>query len=474
MKIFPIGTSRLHEPLSLINPEEVLFPGVGYFHSSSQIVDWIKILRGEKNLSSDTAKFFFRKDQTPPNPFDKSLWDSTKFTKTLERKKKLFNLADVFIIEISTDRSYIFENININSNPNFLYNLSYADAMGIYGYYEKKHPTMSINKCSDNDILYRNLKYINDFLIETGKYAIILGHLVETKNPNSTRINHIKLIKESINKLENKHMKFYDSSHLVDKFGFRILEDSSVDIHHLPWKALEVQAKEMYQSLEILKKEKRKKLYLSLGENSLTDNILDRHNLKSFSTPYSSARTNLDYAIFCEKTNYRTLIDKELLVYEKRGTLNNYMPILDSIFSVNHGNGFEFTRQDIINNKAHGESIQRKIDRLISIKGKEDVTFFYHYRLNNNLNYSKIFEKATEFISFYKPLETNSKIILFSQKIIKENRERTVSYKRISSRVHNFIFHTKYIWAGNNEEVFWARNDDDLIKIMLDNVKEIE
>ena len=33
-----------------------------------------------------------------------------------------------------------------------------------------------------------------------------------------------------------------------------------------------------------------------------------------------------------------------------------------------------------------------------------------------------------------------------------------------------FILHTTDSWEGNNTEIFWAKNDEDLIKIMLENI----
>ncbi|MEA1892591.1 MAG: hypothetical protein U9N33_07775 [Campylobacterota bacterium] len=474
MKIFPIGTSRLHEPLSLLNQEEVVFPGVGYFHTTSQVVDWIKILRGEKELNSHDAKFFFRKDQTLPNPFDLNLWKSENFKNTLKEKQILFEKADVFIIEISTTKTHVFKDIHVNGNPNFSHNLSYAEAWGEYGYYEKMHPDMLVQRLSDEDNIYENLKYINDYLLESGKISILLGHLVDPDNPNQARVKHNRILKEAIQKLEDTQVFFYDTEHLVSEFGFRILDDKTIDIHHLPWEGLKKQSKEMYELLSTKLNSKSKELYLSLGENSLTDNILDRHNLKSFSTPYSNGRTNLDYAIFCEKTNYDTLIDKDLLICDKTIVYNRNIPITDSIFDLQHIRGFEFTHSDVLNNKTHRASMQRKIDRLVNIKGQEDITFFYHYRVNKNLNYSKIFEKASEFISFYKPKETNSKIILFSQKIVTDKKDRKIMHEQVKDNVHHFVFYTEYVWGGKNEDIFWARNDDDLIQIMIDKVKDIK
>lgn len=41
-------------------------------------------------------------------------------------------------------------------------------------------------------------------------------------------------------------MKIYlDCAHLVERFGFRVLDDGTVDIHHLPWPALELLQSEL-------------------------------------------------------------------------------------------------------------------------------------------------------------------------------------------------------------------------------------
>ena len=68
-----------------------------------------------------------------------------------------------------------------------------------------------------------------------------------------------------------------------------------------------------------------KYLYLSLGENCLPDGILKRYGLKSFSTPYSSARSNIQYAIENELNNYTELLNRKNIVIENR--YNKSMPV---------------------------------------------------------------------------------------------------------------------------------------------------
>ena len=41
--------------------------------------------------------------------------------------------------------------------------------------------------------------------------------------------------------------------------------------------------------------------WLSLGENCLPDNVLQRHGRKTLSTVFSSGRSNIDYAVSLEE-----------------------------------------------------------------------------------------------------------------------------------------------------------------------------
>jgi len=265
-KIFPIGTSRLHEPLSLLSKDEVSFPGIGYFHSSSQIVDWIKILRDEKIIDQALCNFFFRKDQTPPNPFDTNIWNE-QYLSSLNRIKKLFVEADTYIIEISTVKSWLFRNLHVQSNPNYFHNMSYGDAWK-QGYYNIYHPEMNVETYDDVYIL-DNLKYINDYLTTSGKVALLLGHLIDPENPNTVRKNLNQLLKNMLAQVNNPHVFFFDTNHLVKQYGFRILDDGTVDIHHIPWDALKVQAQEMKQVLI----DKKNTLIVNTVNNVLVDDV---------------------------------------------------------------------------------------------------------------------------------------------------------------------------------------------------------
>ena len=221
--------------------------------------------------------------------------------------------------------------------------------------------------------------------------------------------------------------------------------------------------------------------YLSLGEGCLTDNILKRHGIKSFSTPYSHGRSNIDYAIELERSRYSTLLDKETLYY----ATEDYLPKgavrsksicdCDNIFNVNHSKGFEFTHHDVINNEEHRQSYIRKIARMSEMRNEEKeggVCFFYNYRNNPNMNFDDMLRKVQIFLQFYNS-HRRSIAAVFSQKIIGDDGARTVVKKIISDDLYFFEFHTLQLWAGTNQNIFWARTDDDLIKVMIDDMKKV-
>lgn len=219
-----------------------------------------------------------------------------------------------------------------------------------------------------------------------------------------------------------------------------------------------------------------KSLWLSLGENCLTDNILARHNFKSFSSPYSHGRSNLDYAISLEEKKYESLLEPENLKYDYvgdarvvRSTIVNQS---DAIYHELHMNGFEFTHHDVKESDKQRKSLERKISRLYSFRGKKDFVFLYHYRFNENIDLDKIFTKAKKFTAFYSGLNKKYNMVVFTQKIISDEKERKVYFKQ-DDNILFFELHTKHIWSGDNENIFWARVDDDLIKKMLDTADNV-
>lgn len=215
--------------------------------------------------------------------------------------------------------------------------------------------------------------------------------------------------------------------------------------------------------------------YLSIGENCLTDNILDRHKIKSFSNPYSHGRSNLDYAIQLEKEHYANLLNPEFLYYEyveqTKVVRNKLYATSHNIFNELHKNGFEFTHHDVLNNEKERKSYERKIARMNSFDKSQKLKFFYHYRSNDDLAIDVLIGKAEEFLSYYKRREIKCEFIFFTQEIVSKSTERQLLKIHDSENIKGYILKTLEYWAGDDEDFLWARKDDDLLTEMIKEIK---
>lgn len=219
-------------------------------------------------------------------------------------------------------------------------------------------------------------------------------------------------------------------------------------------------------------------IYLSLGENCLPDDILRRHGIKSFSTPYSPCRSNIDYALILEKTGYLDLLNSDRLTVEDHFG----KPVVRSregfscskIYHAAHMNGFEFTHHDPLNSLEDKESFQRKIDRLNNIRKIEDICFFYFHRKNRESNIRKIRNGLLEFLDFYKNGSNEVKACLFWQEQISDLNDRELVASSSFDGIFEFCFKTENIWEGNDPEVFWGRVDEDLILKMINEIRSFE
>jgi hypothetical protein len=211
-------------------------------------------------------------------------------------------------------------------------------------------------------------------------------------------------------------------------------------------------------------------VYVSLGENALTDDILKRHGLKSFTTPYSSGGGNIDYAIFLESIGYKGLLERENLKYDYTGNKKVVRSTIasnsDDIYDKSYMNGFEFAKNDVIGSDNDKYSFNGTIQQLLELRGGAQVVFFYYHRINKNSNLESIFEKASKFLEFYSKKE-QALMVIFVQKIIKDKTERKLTYKKVNNTIHFFEFCTEQVWGGNNPDIYWARVDDDLVKEMI-------
>jgi len=213
------------------------------------------------------------------------------------------------------------------------------------------------------------------------------------------------------------------------------------------------------------------RVYVPLGENCLADDVVKRHGLDPVITPYSYGRTNLDYAIQLESLGYDRLLDPQHLVAATSGTesvvRNTAVIDCDPIFHPKHDLGFEFTHHDVLGNEADRASLKRKVQRLHDIRGRRSAWFFYHHRIHENADLEKVAAKAERFVEFYAIADGDSRFIVFGQEIVERFEDRGIHRVDHSDRVVSFVMQSMEPWEGDDDDVFWARPDDDLFDAMF-------
>ena len=250
--IVPIGTSRIHEALKFF-PENSVNPlRCGYFHSTGQVLDLLKLLTGRLSLNSSQARWFFRKDQTPENKFNLDLWGDEYF-EAINEMRSIWKKSSSLIIEITSPRTARWDGLCVNTNPNIDRQAQYNEIWKL-GYYNVHEPEMGVIMSDESpDEQRQNLTSIMDILNDNRKSAIFFGHLVDPTSPHPIRERNNTRLKEAFDgALESKsagNFHWYDCGHLVSEYGFRILENGDIDIHHLPWGALPQLAADLFSIL---------------------------------------------------------------------------------------------------------------------------------------------------------------------------------------------------------------------------------
>jgi len=102
---------------------------------------------------------------------------------------------------------------------------------------------------------------------------------------------------------------------------------------------------------------------------------------------------------------------------------------------------------------------------------RKKLKFVYHYRNNDNIDLKLIITKGEEFLSYYQKKGIKCEFIFFTQEIVFKKEERNLTKIHDSNNVKGFILKTLEVWAGDDDDAFWARRDDDLITKMIKEIK---
>lgn len=226
----------------------------------------------------------------------------------------------------------------------------------------------------------------------------------------------------------------------------------------------------------ILHRRRTNRIYLSFGENCLTDNILSRYGLKSFTTPFSHCRSNIEYILDLERNNYENFVSGEFLKY---GDLNGKpVPrlktdlILKNRYHHLHENGIEFPSQDVIKNQKYWQKVVERAIKLKAFLGKRKYILLYHHRVCEGNNLELLLMHLSELKEHYSTKEYECQVVLFKQIIIPKESKKNLIYQNIKD-IHIFDFHSHFTWTGRDQRKYWAFIDDSLISKMLDKVKTL-
>lgn len=165
---------------------------------------------------------------------------------------------------------------------------------------------------------------------------------------------------------------------------------------------------------------------------------MKRHGLKSFTTPYSHGRSNIEYILQIEKDRFKHFLNPKCLRYEEScGHRVPRLKIYNEIHNTYdklHMNGFEFTHHDVIGNPEHRDALKRRAERMLKIRGCR-LFIFYHHRHCVSTNFDKLLNDLNALRSLYLKRCNAVDIILFCQSIVKDPAENW-----------NIAFRTAYIF----------------------------
>lgn len=217
-----------------------------------------------------------------------------------------------------------------------------------------------------------------------------------------------------------------------------------------------------------------KYIVISMGENCLTDNILSRNDLKSFSSPFSSCRSNIEYILAFEKEQYADFLNSHYLNYEmfgqKKVVRNKKYVATINQYNETCMNGMEFTHHDVISKRKLKKIIEKRCTRLQNLSNK-NVVFVYHNRYCKETDMDLLVSSFEELKRIYEARNNNVSTYIFTQEKISSKDNRKVELQE-KAGVKIYTFYTQNIWEGDNQDIFWARCDNDLLQVMVDDIRE--
>jgi len=213
--------------------------------------------------------------------------------------------------------------------------------------------------------------------------------------------------------------------------------------------------------------------YISIGENCLADDILKRFNMKSFSSPYASSRSNIEYILAFENSEFQDFLNPDFLVREEAlgpfAVRNKRFIETENDYDVSCTCGFEFTHLDVFQQE-YRETMQRRCNRLLHLRGKK-LHMLYHHRYCETTNLSVLANHLNQLKNIYERRGNKVYIYCLLQSLVNSESERRVEKKKVKG-IYIYQLYTTSIWKGSHQDTFWARNDNDLLEAVIADMKK--
>lgn len=204
-------------------------------------------------------------------------------------------------------------------------------------------------------------------------------------------------------------------------------------------------------------------LWVSIGENCLTQNIIRDLGLNTLHSPFSWGRSSIDHVLYFLETDFREALDIQHFQKSKRettvgfpgnvGLSNDNILQFAKVQSENIHDPwhdlFEWTHHDI-SQIEHYQQQEKRIQRFLSFKNVDNLIFLYFYKIDdvNNPDTERVIKKLQRFLSFFKGNNVHAALFYVNKNITDLKRVESKRHKNILE----FEFYTDHTWDTNAEK----------------------
>jgi hypothetical protein len=205
--------------------------------------------------------------------------------------------------------------------------------------------------------------------------------------------------------------------------------------------------------------------WVSLGENCVSQWIINDLGLKTIISPYSWGFSTIDHIINLQEEDFTIenyAQENHPFLHEKY-TIHKTSKNSNDSFFVSSSKTFAFRHHDFFSNYDNYKKIKRRMNRYKSLNSDE-IVFLYHHRIGQTPSSEYVRSRLEYFLLEYYP---KAKALMFYEVESKQKGIRLVEDKN-----NVFEIEVKTIVTHESQKRGWKLENSDLHKKMLDYVLE--